>query len=149
MLAKDDILIFRCFKCKKNYEIDFNKELINKFSSKYDFCEGDINKFVLLLRKGVYPYEYMDSWNRFNKTSLPDKKGFYSRLNIENIMDIDYIHAARIFKEFKMNNLADYHDLYVQSDSLLLAEIFENFRNMSLKMYGLGPAYFVSLPRFA
>ena len=74
MIAKDDILIFRCVKCKKNYEIDFDKELINKFSSVYDFCKGDINKFILLLRKGVYPYEYMDSWNRFSETSLPDKK---------------------------------------------------------------------------
>ena len=68
MIAKDDILIFRCFKCKKNYKIDFDKELINKFSSVYDFCAGDINKFVLLLREGVYPYAYMDSWNRINET---------------------------------------------------------------------------------
>ena len=66
MIVQDDILIFRCFKCKKICEIDFDKELI-KFSSVYYFCKGDINKFILLLRKGVYPYEYMDSWNRFNE----------------------------------------------------------------------------------
>ena len=113
MIAKDDILIFRCFKCKKNYEIDFDKELINKFSSVYDFCKGDINKFILLLRKGVYPYEYMDSWNRFNETSLPDKKDLYSCLNMENITYNDYRHTMRVFKEFKINNLGDYHDLYV------------------------------------
>ena len=101
------------------------------------------------MRKGVSPYEYMDSWNRFNETSLPDKKGFYSRLNIESIIDIDYTHATRVFKEFKMNNLGDYHDLYVQSDTLLLADIFENFRDVSLKIYGLDPVYFVSLPGFA
>ena len=76
MKAKDGILIFRCFKCKKNYKIDFDKILINKFSSTYDFCKGVINKFILLLRKGIYPYEYMDSWNRFSETSLPDKKDF-------------------------------------------------------------------------
>ena len=149
MIAKDDILIFRCCKCKMNYKIDFDKELINKFSSIYDFCKGDINKFILLLRKGVYPYEYMDSWNKFSETSLPDKKDFYSCLNMENITDIDYRHATRVFKEFKMNNLGDYHDLYVQSDTLLLADIFENFRNISLKTYGLDPAYFMSLPGFA
>ena len=149
MIAKDDILIFRCCKCKMNYKIDFDKELINKFSSIYDFCKGDINKFILLLRKGVYPYEYMDSWNKFSETSLPDKKDFYSCLNMENITDIDYRHATRVFKEFKMNNLGDYHDLYVQSDTLLLADIFENFRNISLKTYGLDPACFMSLPGFA
>ena len=66
-----------------------------------------------------------------------------------NIIDIDHKHAARVFKEFKVNNLGHYHDLYVQSDTLLLADIFENFRNMCLKTYGLDPAYFVSLPGFA
>ena len=65
---------------------------------------------------------------------------------MENILDIDYTHATRVFKEFKMNNLGDYHDLYVQSDTLLLADIFENFRDMSLK---IDPVYFVSLPEFA
>ena len=140
MIAKDDILIFRCFRCKKNYKIDFDKELINNFSSVYYFCKGDINKFILLLRKGVYPYEYMDSWNRFKETSLPDKKDFYNRLNIESIIDIGYTHATRVFKESKMNNLGDYHDLYVQNDTLLLADIFENFRDMSPKIYGLDPA---------
>ena len=100
------------------------------------------------MRKGVYPYEYMDSWNRFNETSLPDKRDFYSRLNMENVIDIDYIHATIVFKEFKMNNLGDYHDLYVQSDTLLLADI-ENFRDVSLKIFELDPAYFVSLSGFA
>ena len=103
----------------------------------------------MLLRKGVYPYEYIDSWNRFNETSLPDKRDFYSHLNMENIIDIDYTHAMRVFKEFKRNNLGDYYDLYVQTDTLLLADIFENFREMSLKIYELDPAYFVSLPGFA
>ena len=149
MIAKDDILIFRCLKCKKNCEINFDKELINNFSGVYYFCKGDINKFVLLLRKGDYPYEYMDNWNIFNEISLPDKKDFYSCLNMENILDIDYTHATRVFKEFKMNNLGDYHDFYVQSNTLLLADIFENFRDMSLKIYQLDPTYFVSLPGFA
>ena len=91
----------------------------------------------------------MDSWNRFSDTALPDKEPFYSCLSMENITDTDYKHATRVLKEFKMNNLGDYHDLYVQSDTLMLADIFENFRNMSLKTYELDPAYFVSLPGFA
>ena len=61
MMFRDDQLILRCFECKKNYKKDFNKDLIKKFASTYKFYNGDINKFILLLRKGVYPYEYMDS----------------------------------------------------------------------------------------
>ena len=76
MTTKDEQLIFRCFSCKKNYEKDFNKELIQRFANIYEFCNGDLNKFILLLRKGVYPYEYMDIWERFNETSLPDKEAF-------------------------------------------------------------------------
>ena len=127
MIIKDgaknsERLIFRCYSCKKNYKKDFNKELIQKFANIYDFCNGDLNKFILLLRKGVYPYEYMDNWERFDETSLPDKESFYSSLNMENIDDIDYRHGNNVFKKFKLKNLGEYHDLYVQSDTLLLAE---------------------------
>ena len=69
---KDNQLIFMYSSCKKNYEKDFNKELIQRFANIYEFCNGDLNKFILLLRKGVYLYEYMDNWERFNETSLPD-----------------------------------------------------------------------------
>ena len=102
-----------------------------------------------MLRKGVYPYEYMDSWERFNETSLPSKKDFYSNLNMEDIDDIDYRHGNNVFKEFKLENLGDYHDLYVQSDTLLLADVFENFRDMCIKKYELDPAHFLSLPGLA
>ena len=81
--------------CNKNYSKDFNKELINRFSSIYKFCNGDINKFILLLQKRVYPYEHMDSWDRFNETSLPNKENFYSCLNMEDITDIDYRHRKK------------------------------------------------------
>ena len=64
---KDDQLIFSCFKCKKNYKKDFHQELIKRFANTYEFCNGDINKFILLLRKGVYPYKYMDSWGRLGQ----------------------------------------------------------------------------------
>ena len=102
-----------------------------------------------MLRKGVYPYEYMDSWEKFNETSLPSKEDFYSNLNMEDIDDIDYRHGNNVFKGFKLENLGDYHDLYVQSDTLLLANVFENFRDMCIKVYELDPAYFVSLPELA
>ena len=89
MTTKDEQLIFRCFECKKNYKKDFNKELIIRFSSTYEFYNEDINKFILLLRTGVYPYECMDSWERLDETSLPDKEAFYSSLNMEDITDVD------------------------------------------------------------
>ena len=102
-----------------------------------------------MLRKGVYPYEYMDNWERFNETSLPSKESFYSNLNMENIEDIDYRHCNNVFNKFKLNNLGEYHDLYVHSDTLLLADVFENFRDMCLKEYKLDPAHFLSLPGLA
>ena len=107
-----------------------------------------MNKLILLLGKGVYPYEYMDSWERFDKTSLPDKEDFYSNLNVKDITDVDYRHATRVFKEFKMNNLGDYHDLYVQSNTHI-GDVFENFRNMCIEIYELDHAHFLSAPGLA
>ena len=93
-----------------------------------------------MLRKGVYPYEYMDNWERFNETSLPSKESFYSNLNMEDIDDIDYRHGNNVFNKLKLNNLGDYHD------TLLLADVFENFRDMCLKEYELDPVHFLLLP---
>ena len=77
-----------CFKCKKNYKKHFNKELIKRFENIYEFCNQDMNKFILLLREDVYPYEYMESWEIFYETSLPDKEAFHGCLNMENITDV-------------------------------------------------------------
>ena len=87
---------------KRIIKKDFNKESIKRFANTYEFCNGDINKFILLLRKGVYPYEYMDSWERFNETSLPDKKAFYSELNLEDITEKDYGHEQKVCEELKL-----------------------------------------------
>ena len=146
----DETLIFRCFNCKKNHKKEINKELIDyRFASTYKFCNNDLNKFVMLLRKGVYPYEYMDGWDKFNETSMPNKESFYSNLTMKNITETDYIHANNVFKTFKLNNLGDYHDLYVQSNTLLLADVFENFRKARIKTYELDSVHFISLPRLA
>ena len=144
MTTKDEKLIFRCFSCKKDYKKYFNKDLIQRFANIYEFCNRDLNKFILLLRKGVYLYEYMDSWQKLDEKSLPEKKAFYSNLNMEDITDTDYRHANKVFKKFQLKHLGDYHDLYVQSDTLLLAEVFENFRNTCIKVYELDPAHFLS-----
>ena len=77
----------------------------------------------------------MDSWKNFNETTLPLKKYFSSNLNLENISDEDYIHAQKVWNVFKIKNLGEYHDLYVKTDTLLLSDIFENFRNMCLNIY--------------
>ena len=146
---KNEKLILECYNCKQRYKRKFNKEIIKKFASTCSFCNSNLNKFMLLLRKCVYPCEYMDNWERFNETSLPSKESFYSNLNIEDIDEIDYRHGNNVFNKFKLNNLGDYLDLYVQSDTLLLADVFENFRDMCLKEYELDQAHFLSLPGLA
>ena len=118
--------------------------LIKKFFNTYQLCNKDLNKFALLLRKGVYPYEYMDSWKRFKEESLPDKESFYSELNNEHITDEDYEHAQKVRDTFKIKNLADYHDLYVQSDTALLADVFENVRDKCIEIDEIDPAHFLS-----
>ena len=97
---------------------------------------------MLLLRKGIYPYEYMDNWERFDETLLPD----YSELTIENITDPDHRNAKRVIKSFNIKNLGDYRDLYVQSDTLLLADVFENFRDQYIEIYELDPAHILTAP---
>ena len=86
----------------------------------------------------------MDSWEKFNVNTLPNKTAFYNKLYLEGITDEDYIHAQKVFEEFKLKKLAEYHDLYVQSGTLLLADVFENFRNKCIEIYVLDPAHFPS-----
>ena len=127
-------------------EIDKEIMQIEKFHNMYQLCNKDHNKFALLLRKGVYPYKYMDSWKRFKEESLPYKESWYSELNNEHITDEDHAHAQKVWKVFKIKNLSEYHDLYVQSDALLLADVFENFRDKCIEKYELDPADFLSTP---
>ena len=121
---KNNRLNYRCKECK-GISTKSIIGLIEKLPRMYQFCNGDLNKFVFLLRKGVYPYEYMDSWERFNETLLPLIKDFYRELTLEDITDKDYNHAQKVFEEF-CTVIGDYHDLYVQCDTLLLADVFEN-----------------------
>ena len=91
----------------------------------------------------------MDSWKSFKEESLPDKESFYSELNNEHITDEDYAHAQKVRDTFKIKNLGEYHDLYVQSDTLLLANVFESFRDKCIETYELDPAHFLSAPGLA
>ena len=131
-----------------NNEIS-NETLIKRFHNTYQLSDNDFNKFKLLLRKGGYPYEYMDTWDKFGKESLPDKEYFYSELNKEHMSDEDYAHAHEVWNTLNIRNLGEYHDLYVQSDTALLADVLENFRNKCREIYKLDPAYFLTAPGLA
>ena len=96
------------------------------------------------MRKGLETNEYIDDWEKINKTSTPEKEDIYSHLNMEGITDADYGYANRVCKDFEIKNLGEYYDLYVQSDTLLLADVFENLRIMCLKIYELDPAKLLS-----
>ena len=115
----------------------------------YKFCNGDLNKFFLLLRKGIYRYEYIASWERLDENTIPPKEAFYSKINLENITDKDYDHIKKVWEAFEIKHLGKYHDLYVQCDIFLLADVFENFRNKCIETYGLDPAHFLSAPGLA
>ena len=145
---KNNRLNYKCKECNDKSCKSVN-ELIEKFPNTYKFCNRDLNKFALLLRKGVFPYEYMDSWEKFNEASLPDKDSFYSNLNLESITDEDYVHLQKVWEVFKIKNLGEYHDLHVQSDTLLLVDLFENFRDKCIELYELDTANFLSAPGLA
>ena len=110
-----------------------------KISQLYITSNGDLNKFFLLLRKGVYPYEYMDSCERFDENTIPPKEAFYSDLSLENITDKDQEYVRKVWEAFEIKNLVEYHDLYVQCDTFLLADVFENFRNKFIEIYVIDP----------
>ena len=103
-------------------------------------------KAELLSRKGIYPYDYMNGIKKFSEEKLPQKEKFFSKLNDCGISDEDYDHAQRIWKEFGMKNLGEYHDLYLKSDVLLLADVFEEFRNVCMENYSLDPAWYYTSP---
>ena len=102
--------------------------------------------FELLTQKGVYPYDYMNCLEKFSETQLPIKEDFYSKLNDCNITDKEYKHAQDIWEKFKIRNLGEYHDLYLKTDVLLLADVFEEFRNICLENYNLDPAWYYTSP---
>ena len=85
--------------------------------------------------KGVYPYDYMDSSEKFNDTQLPERKDFYSLLTDDDISESDYRRAQEVWNTFRIKDVGEYHDLYLKSDILLLSDVFENFRETCLLNY--------------
>ena len=123
----------------KNLSLEDLKETNRFFGEKID----------LVSRKGVYPYEYMDDFEKFKKQSLPKKTSFFSRLKQEKVSDEDFEHAQKVWKECKLKNMGDFHDLYLKTDVLLLADVMENFRKLCEKHYELDPAHFFTVPGMA
>ena len=106
-------------------------------------------QFGLVKRKGVYPYDYMDSFSKFNDTELPQREDFYSLLTDNNISEDDYSHAKNVWNTFNLQNMGEYHDLYLKTDILLLTDVFENFRKSCLTYYKLDPLHYITSPGLA
>ena len=145
----------RCKKCGKIKARQLEKKtLVKSFASLSNYVyneRGDSNadeQFRLLLTKGVFPYEYIDSWHRFEETTIPSQKSYYHRLKLEECSDDDYSHVHKMWKAFDHKNIGDDNNLYVRSDVLLLNDIFEGFRELSIKTYGLDPCHYYSAPGF-
>ena len=146
---KEDLIEYKCSCCNKNYQHKFDEKLMERFYNTYKFSDNNNNKFISLFRKGVYSNKYMDDWEKFNETLLIEKEDIYSHLNMEDITDADYKHGQRVCKDFEIKNLGEYFDLYLESDALFLADVFENFRNMCSEIYEFDPAKFLSALRLA
>ena len=119
-----------------------------RYSSKNDIIKTE-KCLDLLTEKGVYPYDYMNAFDKFNDEQLPSKEQFYSRLTEEGKTNDDYTKAKQIWKHFDIKNMGEYHDLYLKTDVLLLTDVFENFKDMCLSYCGLDPVYYYTLPNFA
>ena len=105
----DDLREYKCLSCNKDYSNRLDEKLKKKFKNTFKFSNNDVNQFILLLRKGIYPYEYMDDWEKFNETTLPEKKN-YTNLNMEEIADVGYMYGKRVCKDFEIKYLDGYHD---------------------------------------
>ena len=113
---------------------------------KYTSEEFTGKKISLMSQKGVYPYDYMDSLEKFNQTELPTKEQFYSILNDQHITNGEYDHARKVWETFNIKTMGEYHDLYLNSDVLLLADVFESFRKTCLHYYKLDPCHYLTYP---
>ena len=115
----------------------------------FGFEEYNENQYKLLTHKGIYPYEYMTDWDKFKETKLPLREAFYSKLNMSGVSEEDHERPDRTWKEFGLADLGEYHNLYLKTDVILLSNVFETFRKVCLKNYGLDPAHFYTAPGLA
>ena len=146
---KDKLIELRfieSFKFMSSSLDSLTKNLVRGGRKLFEFEDYSELQYDLLTRKGVYPYEYINSWDRFEETQLAPVSAFYSNLNMSSISEEDYQYAQRVWKEFGIHNLGDYHDLHLKTDVVLL---YEAFRDTCLKHYKLDPAHFYTSPGLA
>ena len=129
-----------------NSSLDALVKNLSDNDSKYSSQEFSGDLLKLVKQKGVYPFEYMDSFKKFFEDKLPDRCEFFISLKNECISEKDYSNAINVWNTFKMNTMGGYHDLYLKSDVLLLADVFEKFINICLEYYGLDPCHYFSCP---
>ncbi|XP_065664717.1 uncharacterized protein LOC136086350 [Hydra vulgaris] len=146
-------MLFSLDSLSKNLSKEQFKNIRKLYSGKqfeeFSMDSKNLKKLDLLIKKGVYPYDWVDSVDKFNETQLPTKESFFSKLNDEDISDDDYSHAQNVWNEFHCKTFTDYRDLYNVSDVLLLADVFENFRDVCMKNYKLDPAWYYTSPGLA
>ena len=140
-----EIRYFDSFKFMASFTDNISKDLkTEQFREMSRVFDKDTN---FLMRRGVYPYYNMDSFERFNEKELPPKEEFYSLMNYTNISDNDYEHAHKVWKQFDAKNLVEYHDIYLKANITLLADIFENFEDLCSEIYKLDSAWLYTSPR--
>ena len=121
---------------------------VDKFKHTRRVFEND-KQFELMLQKGIYPYTYMDSFDRFSETQLPPKEAFFNDLTDSDIPDEDYERARKVWNVFDCQTLLDYHTVYRQSDVCILADVFVAFGELSIQDYGLDPKHYITLPSYS
>ena len=147
---KDSLIKLRfidSFKFMSSSLDSLTKNLVSGGKQLFGFEDYSQSQYDLLTRKGIYPYEYMSSWDRFEEPQLPPIEAFYSELNMFLISSDDYQHAQRVWKEFRILSLGEYHDFWLRT--VLLANVYEVFRDTCLQHYKLDPAHFCTSPGLA
>ena len=151
-IEKDKFIEFRfidSFKFMPSRLDSLTSNLVRGRIKLFGFDDYNKSQYNLLTRKGIYPYQYMSSWDKFGESQLSPIKAFSNNLNMSNVSKDDYQHSQKVWSEFRIHNLGDYHDLYLRTDVILLANLFEAFKDTCLEHYSLDPAHFYTSPGLA